>query len=176
VGRLFVILMVGLLCAATAKAGSPSRIGAAFNFDLGRASINGHVVLGKRVSTVRRALGQPNAHTLHSRSVFFRYGPRGGHVSLFFSVRNGALRVTSIVITSPEASEARTGRIVSVDPSQLQRRIKLAYAGRFRLTHPYECTHFGCRGVFRDARGRERLTFGEMDPSSARGRYVILYI
>jgi hypothetical protein len=63
-----------------------------------------------------------------------------------------------------------------MDPNQLQRRIAHVYAGRFRLAHPYACSEFGCQGLFKSVKGHERLSFGQIDPASGRGRHLVLYI
>ena len=171
--RVLVLPLVALpLLAMPSAALSGRGFSPTFRFDLAAGSINGHALLGKRISVVRRALGTPSAYTLHERAGFLRYGPRSGHVSIMFRLRGGALRATHIAITSADAKEARTRRILRVDPWLLQRRITRAYASTFRLVRPYGCDQRlgACTGFFKRRNGRTSLEFGELGTN----RYLLL--
>ena len=150
-----------------------SEFGSSFRFDLAAGSINGHALLGKGRSAVRRALGTPSAYNLGQRCGFLRYGPRSGHVSVLFGNHGHACRVTAISIASADAKEAQTGRILQLALTQLQRKIATAYAGAFRLAYSYRCARFGCRGSFKSVDGKTRLEFG---PLLGDWSYIVLHV
>jgi hypothetical protein len=175
VSRVLIVALLALTVLAVPTPGSSrSTLGKGFNFDLAAGSIDGHALLGARVSAVRHALGRPSAYNLHKRYGSFRYGPRSGRATVIFRVRNGRLRVTAIAITSRAARETRVGRILRRDPWQLQRTITRGYADTFRLVKPYGCPSArlpSCSGLFKSIDGKTNLSFGH----SGSQRYLVLF-
>jgi hypothetical protein len=169
VTRVVAVSLLAVSVLATNAAGS-SHIDTNFRFELAAASIDGHALLGKKLSKVTRALGIPKNRSLgHKRSGSVRYA--NGSLSVMFKLRGRALRVTAIAITSTQAREARLGRILRLPPDELQRKIENGYAHTFRLANAYACSRFGCRGQFKTADGKTKLEFG---PLPGEQSYIVI--
>jgi hypothetical protein len=60
----------------------------------------------------------------------------------------------------PADVEAKLGRVLTITPTALQRRIAATYAGTFRLVRSYRCDAKGCFGLFFNKDGSRRVIFG----------------
>ena len=178
--RVLVVACVAVSLLATPAAGSlRSPADGHFRFDLAAASIDGHPLLGNRVSTVTSALGPPTTRSLrHKRYGSMTYG-KGypAKLSVIFRLRGGVRRVTSLAITSRGATEALLGKILRVSPRELQQKVARAYAGMFRLVKPFRCTTrpASCSGLFKSVDGKTNLSFGMFPPRRGAPTYLVIY-
>jgi hypothetical protein len=179
VRRAFVAALFAIAVLATA-AGASARwtVEPNFRFDLATASIDGHALLGKKVSEVFAALGRAQNRSLrHKRYGSVRYSH--GALSVMFRLRGRFRRVTSIAITAKDARETRLGRVLRLDPDRIQQRIVNTYGATFRLTKRYGCSHGHiefCGGLFKSIDGKMNLSFGSKPTPSGTRSYIVLYV
>ena len=69
-------------------------------------------------------------------------------------------RAWALEFEDPEDTETLLGRMLTLPPRRLQRRIESRYAREFRLTRAYRCDAKGCYGEFRSRDGARRPLFG----------------
>jgi hypothetical protein len=137
--------------------------------DLGTARVDGHEIFGRGVADVIAALGRPDRIAYFSRMNNTReptlfYGgtrPGGAAVQVGFAVRQKRLRAVSLHYQSADVVDARLGRVLRMQPLELQGRISQTHAGRWKLDTPYGSRpEYGCAGTFVDARRTMSLSFG----------------
>jgi hypothetical protein len=131
--------------------------------DLATGSVAGHPILGHTRADVERALGTPDA----ARPALLLYGgtsPAAASLIVFFGRGDRALWLEYV---DPATTDARLGRLLRLQPPELQKRLIAAYGSRYALSFGYgsEPALVGCSGLFRARSGHLDLAFG-LDPSS----------
>jgi hypothetical protein len=139
--------------------------------DLGSGTVNGQPILGRGVAQVEAALGRPDRVRTSSISNGHReptlwYGgtrPTTAALLVRFGWRQHRLRAISLVWHGRGPDDARLGRLLSLQPEELQRRVAAAYGG-YRVSVGYGTEpERGCSGSFTAAGGAVELAFG-LDP------------
>ena len=126
------------------------------HFDLARATVAGHSVLGRTVSAVRGSLGSPGYVERYTRRIDLGYGPRTRpRLEVIFNGTAWALE-----FEDPQDTEAKLGRLLELSPQTLQARIARLYSGAFRLVRSYRCDPKGCFGLFFSRDGVRCVIFG----------------
>jgi hypothetical protein len=143
--------------------------------DLGERTVAGHAILGRTEAEVVAALGKPARRRIASRSrgrrhsweiPFLHYGSAGNDYALGirFGPRGDRLVAVSLHFQSPSVTERRLGRVLRLQPAELQRRIAATYGGRYRLRYGYgSIPEQGCAGLFHARGVRRQVGFG-LDP------------
>jgi hypothetical protein len=114
-------------------------------------------VLGKNVTQVARAFGRPDVYHRDASVGFLRYGPARSF-ALLVLFRSGA--AVSFASQDPALVVAKAGRLLTLRPAAMQRRIATAYTGVLRLSEPYRCDGSTCAGRFEAVSGRLAVMFG----------------
>lgn len=137
--------------------------------DLGTAQIDGHEIFGRSVAEVEAALGEPDRVAYFSSTngirepTLFYGGTRPGRAALEvrFGVRQKRLRAFSLSFNSSRVVDSRVGRVLHMQPLELQRRIATAYGERYDLGVAYGSEPGrGCIGMFQNAGRGATITFG----------------
>ena len=137
--------------------------------DLGAAQIDGNEIFGRSVAEVEAALGRPDRVAYFSSTngirepTLFYGGTRAGRAALEvrFGIRQKRLRAFSLTFNSSGVVDARGGRILRLQPPELQRRIEAAYGDIYDLGVAYGSEPGrGCIGIFQTARRNATITFG----------------
>jgi hypothetical protein len=152
------------LCCSTALAlaaavTAPAASAATFpvGLDLGRATVNDRPILGRTAEQVARTFGRPDAYSGDSRLAYLRYGP-SRTFSLLVVFRGG--RAVSFASQAPSLVEVRTGRLLALAPTEMQRALRAKYRGVLRISDRYGCGGGDeCTGTLVGAKGRE-IRFG----------------
>jgi hypothetical protein len=175
IGAVFLVAAASAQAAAGANAGAKS-----VRFDLATGSVEGRLVLGRTLPTVVAALGTPDDRSVHKRQASLRYGRLSGGswaITIFFRPRSGTLRAVSVSIASPAAREARTGKLLRLQPRRMQRAIAQAYGATVKLTDAYQCRRrpLRCQGTFARVGTDMRISFGLLFPGVSSQRYISMY-
>jgi Tol biopolymer transport system component len=131
--------------------------------DLATGAVAGRSVLGRSSSVVIAALGRPT--TRRGDDLFYGAAPHGNAgMTVHFARRDGAVRAVALEVWDPRVTDGRIGRVLALQPTDLQRRIAVAYPG-LEDVFPYgsEPAVLGCTGTFRSRRGALEVAFG-LDP------------
>jgi len=137
--------------------------------DLATMEVNGQEVLGRGVAEVVAALGRPDRVAYFSRTNGIReptlfYGgtrPQSAALQVAFRYRKRGLRAISLNYQGQSVVDARLGRVLRMQPLELQRRIAAAYVDRYDLDVAYGSEPGrGCVGIFATPRRNVTLTFG----------------
>jgi len=137
--------------------------------NLGAAQIDGNEIFGRSVAEVEAALGRPDRVAYFSSTngirepTLFYGGTRPGRAALEvrFGIRQKRLRAFSLTFNSSGVVDARGGRILRLQPPELQRRIEAAYGDIYDLGVAYGSEPGrGCIGIFQTARRSATITFG----------------
>ena len=112
--------------------------------DLGNATLNGQPILGDTPAEVMAALGKPAAILRNTvingvRIPDFLYGgstQRTGTVQIQFGTNHGRIVAVSMLFHTSRLSEAKLGRILTLQPGHVQRAIEKTYPG-FTLSAGY---------------------------------------
>jgi hypothetical protein len=129
---------------------------APLQFDLATATVSGHRVLGRPIAAIRSSLGPPDYTERYTSRVDLGYGVNAApRVEVIINGTAWALEFGAATDT-----EARLGRVLTMAPRTLQRRIAATYSGVFRLVRSYRCDAKGCFGVFFNRDGSQRVIFG----------------
>jgi hypothetical protein len=129
---------------------------APLHFDLAAGTVSGHAVLGRPVAAIRTSLGPPDYVEHYPHRIDLGYGVNAApRVEVIFNGTAWALE-----FGDPADVEAKLGRVLTVPPLTLQRRIAVTYAAEFRLVRSYHCDAKGCFGLFFSRDGLRRVIFG----------------
>lgn len=129
---------------------------APLHFDLAAGTISGRAVLGRPVAAIRSSIGPPDYVEHYTHRVDLGYGVNAApRVEVIFNGTAWALE-----FGDPADVEAKLGRVLTVTPQTLQRRIEATYAAAFRLVRSYRCDAKGCFGLFFSKDGSRRVIFG----------------
>lgn len=140
--------------------------------DIGAREVNGLPVFGRSVDEVTAALGRPDRIAYfstmngHREPTLFYGGTTQGGADLLvqFGWRQQRLRAVSLNYRSPNLVEKQLGRILRMQPSELERKIAAAYGRRYDLTTSYGSEPArGCVAVFQ-SRGRAIQLSLSLDP------------
>jgi len=154
--------------------------------DLATMEVNGQEIFGRSVAEVERALGRPDRVGDFTRArngirepTLFYGGTQAENAALqvAFRYRKGSLRAISLTYQGQGLVDARLGRVLRMQPLELQRRIAAAYGDRYELGHAYGSQPgSGCTGSFQTARRNVWVNFGlNLYGSGSRRPYLILY-
>jgi len=137
--------------------------------NLGTAQIDGNEIFGRSVAEVEAALGRPDRVAYFSSTNGIREptllygGTRPGRAALEvrFGVRQKRLRAFSLTFNSSTVVDPRVGRVLYMQPLELQRRIANAYGDRYDLGVAYGSEPGrGCIAIFQTVRRNATVTFG----------------
>jgi hypothetical protein len=137
--------------------------------DLATMEVDGQEILGRGVAEVVAALGRPDRVAYFSSTNGIReptlfYGgtrPESAALQVAFRYRKRGVRAISLNYQSPNVVDARVGRVLRMQPSELERRIAAAYGNRYDLGVAYGSEPGrGCTGIFQTARRNATITFG----------------
>ena len=150
--------------AATPSGVTPASAKPYERIDLGTGQVDGQPLLGRGMADAQQALGLPDA----TRGQELLYGlTAGGNASLTISfdrTRTGP-RAIWLEYRDPNVTDKRLGRILRLQPTELQRDVSRTYPGYARaFAYGSEPALLGCSGVLRTRDGARELTFG-LDPS-----------
>lgn len=138
------------------------------HLDLAAGTVSGQPVLGRTAAQVRTALGPPDYVEHYPRRIDLGYGENAApKVEVIINGTAWALE-----FGAPADTETRVGRLLTVPPLTLQRKIAAAYPTAFRVTRSYRCDAKGCFGLFVSRDGQRRIIFG----ISRGSRYVGLQL
>jgi hypothetical protein len=139
--------------------------------DLGRRTVNGAPVFGRSPAEIEAALGRPDLirprlGSNGRRQPTFYYGRRGRNSAdliVQFGWRQGRPRALSLSYSGQQVIDGKLGRILRLQPEELQRRLRAAYGSRYRLRHGYGAVPvFGCAAELASRNGRVKIAFGLM--------------
>jgi hypothetical protein len=142
--------------------------------DLAALTVNGKTILGKTPAEVRAILGdpaltRPRAQTINGIGIpELRYGgttPSTFGLSITFVKRGATIVAKSRYYQAPSLVDAHLGRVLRLQPSELQRVFARTYGGRYHLTVGYGSSPFSvgqlqCSGTFGSVAGAAGIDFG----------------
>lgn len=132
--------------------------------DLGARTVNGAPVFGRSPAEIESALGRPDLVRPGGGQPSFYYGRRGrigADLIVQFGRRQGRLRALSLAYTSQRVTDPKLGRILRMQPQELQRRIQAAYGSSYFLEFGYGADAArGCNAEFASRNRRVRISFG----------------
>jgi len=125
--------------------------------DLGTGHVGGRPILGRTIAEIERALGQPDA-IAPTRLLYG--GTKPGDALLTIALRNQ--RAVGLTFRDPALVDVRLGRLLTLQPPDLERKIAATYRGFFTLKVRYGSDPglVGCSGLFRATSGTTDLSFG----------------
>jgi hypothetical protein len=149
--------------------------------DLGKRTVNGAPIFGRSPAEIEAALGRPDlvrprlASNGRGQPTFY-YGRRGRNSAdliVQFGWRQGRPRALSLSYSSQRVTDSKLGRILRLQPEELQRRIQAAYGSRYELEHGYgSVPAFGCVGEFASRNRRVKISFGLIPQRPSRPFFV----
>ncbi len=125
--------------------------------DLATAHVAGRPILGRRIAQIEHALGEPGAITA---TQMLYGGTSAGDALLTISLREQ--RAVGLTYRDPALVDARLGRLLTLQPPDLERRIATTYGRSFTLRVGYGSDPglVGCSGLFSATSGPTELSFG----------------
>ncbi len=148
---------------------------AGFTVDLGAGTVNGHTVLGLKISAVTAGFGKPSWRDPGARTYRIGYGERPNFSMMILFRKNGSVfRARSIAFERQPLREAKLSlNLLSMTPAAFARSITKVYRSTFRVTQPLACRHGVCRVTFGSSKGPMRFTFGRA--SGPLGTYLTIW-
>jgi hypothetical protein len=132
--------------------------------DLGKRTVNGALVFGRSPAEIESALGRPDLVRPGGGQPSFYYGRRGrisADLIIQFGRRQGRLRALSLTYISQRITDPKVGRMLRLQPQELQRRIQAAYGSSYDLEVGYGADPArGCNAEFASGNRRVRISFG----------------
>lgn len=182
--RVAVVLLPFVLSAAVVPTGALSSSAGRLptrTIDLASGQLGGHTVLGRTVAGVTAAVGRPDQRLRGIARYTLRYEPTSSRlgnwgVQILFRRDRGVLRSWSIVLTDSTFREPKTGRLLRLTPSALEKAVIAGYGDRYAVVRPYRCTTkpAQCRGEL-GPRGAGRFRLGIGLLMQSRQTYLVLY-
>jgi hypothetical protein len=145
--------------------------------DLGARTVNGAPVFGRSPAEIEAALGRPDLVRPGGGQPSFYYGRRGrisADLIVQFGRRQGRLRALSFTYTSQRVTDPKVGRMLRLQPQELQRRIQAAYGSRYGLEFGYGADAArGCNAQFASRNRRVSISFGLFPRRPSRPSLVV---
>jgi hypothetical protein len=169
-------------CPAATQPSAPAPPKPYERLNLGTLQVNGHTILGQTPSQVEAALGQPShtetgyAHPGRYTALF--YGAdlwRNAPLVVVFALGKHGFRATTLWYAAANLLDARLGRIMRMQPAELEQRIAAAYGSTYRSVVGYgqDPGRQGCTGIYHARHGNTELSYGIAQWQSTRPYLVI---
>jgi hypothetical protein len=149
--------------------------------DLGKRTVNGAPIFGRSPAEIEAALGRPDLvrpgeSSNGRRQPAFYYGRRGrisADLIVQFGWRQGRPRALSLSYSSQRVTDSKVGRILRLQPQELQRRIQAAYGSGYELEFAYgSVAGRGCNAEFASRNRRVKIAFGLIPQRPSRPYFV----
>jgi hypothetical protein len=149
--------------------------------DLGRRTVNGAPIFGRSPAEIEAALGRPDLIRPRLSSngrgqPTFYYGRRGRNSAdliVQFGWRQGRPRALSLSYSGQRVTDSKLGRILRLQPQELQRRIEAGYGSSYDLEYGYGSVPArGCFAEFASKNRRVKISFG-LIPQRPSRPYVV---
>ncbi len=164
-------------CPAATQPGATRPPKAYERLDLGAATVDGKRIFGVTPGEVSALLGPPDVIRRGRATTVLLYGARDAvdaGLAVGFSLVGNGFRATSLTYRAPNLVDRRLGRLLRLQPLELQRRIGVAYGATYGRDVGYGNEgQLGCAGRFHARRGSVELSFG-LEPSGSARPYVTL--